>query len=232
MSQPKGSVENVSEVTTCWNTIGVWGTQSPRCEKLQDVIHCRNCKTYWDAGRDVFDKEIPLDYLSQWTQTLAGIPESRSSDTQSIIYFRLGEEWFSLSTNNFVEVSQIKSIHNIPHQKGKVITGLVNVGGSVRLCFSLSKLLGVAEASTKQARQHGVYQRYLVVQISDSDYVFPVDEVGGVHRYDPAELKQVPVTIEPEKAALLLGVVDIEGNHVACIDEDKLAFAFEGVANG
>ena len=210
----------------------MWGSQSPRCEKLQEVIHCRNCKTYWDAGREVFNKSIPADYLDQWTKTLAGIPEEHSKDTQSIIYFRLGEEWFSLSTNNFVEVSQIKSIHNIPHQTSGVITGLVNVGGSVRLCFSLSNLLGVESSSEKSGRKHGVYQRYLVVQLNENDFVFPVDEVGGVYRYGDADLKQVPVTIEPEKAMLLLGVLEIDGNHVACINADRLALAFEGLIHG
>lgn len=219
-------------VATCWSTVGVWGNQTPRCDKLKDVIHCRNCKVYWDAGRQVFDREIPEGYLDQWTQTLAGVPEERSKDTLSIIYFRLGEEWFSFSTRYFVEVSQIKSVHQIPHQAGVAITGLVNVGGSVRLCFSLSELLGVTKNGDKTKDKHGVYRRYLVVQINENDFVFPVDEVGGVYRYAAPELKQVPATIETDKAGLLLGVLEIDGNDVACLDAEKLGMAFEGLING
>lgn len=225
-------VENPVAMEACWNSIGVWGNQEPRCEKLTDVIHCRNCKVYWDAGRKVFDREIPEGYLDQWTQTLAGIPEERSKDTLSIIYFRLGEEWFSLSTRYFVEVSQIKAIHHIPHQSKKIIMGLVNVGGSVRLCFSLSNMLGVAQNDSNKTINHSVYRRYLVIQINDNDFVFPVDEVGGVYRYSKPELKQVPATIESEKAGLLTGILEIEGNDVACLDGDKLGLAFEGLING
>lgn len=224
-------VDNLTSVTY-WNSIGVWGDQSPRCEKLKEVIHCRNCKTYWDAGRQVFDKGIPEGYLEQWTTALAGVPEEKSKDTLSIIYFRLGEEWFSLSTRYFVEVSQIKSLHQIPHQTGKAITGLVNVGGSVRVCFSLANLLGVTESTDNHNLKHGVYRRYLVVQINESDFVFSVDEVGGVVRYASPDLKQVPATIEAEKAGLLLGMLEIDGNNVACLDAEKLGLAFEGMLNG
>lgn len=218
-------------IATCWSTIGVWGTKTPRCEKLQDVIHCRNCKVYWEAGREVFDRAIPDGYLDQWTKALAGIPEARSKDTLSIIYFRLDNEWFSLASSHFIEVSQIKSAHKIPHQSGGFITGLVNVGGSVRLCFSLSDLLGVKQSANEPQNKYGVYQRYLVVKIKDEDFVFPVDEVGGVYRYAPAELKQVPATVEHEKADLLLGMLEIDGNNVACIDAEKMRLAFKGLNN-
>lgn len=212
----------------CWNTIGVWGHQSPRCEKLQDVIHCRNCRVYWDAGRDVFEKSMPDGYLEQWTRALAGKRATHSQASQSIIYFRLGEEWFSLPTKIFVEVSQARSIHRIPHQTGQLILGVVNVGGAVQLCFSLAYLLGVNTRDKPDAAgQYGVYRRYLAVKINESDYVFPVDEVGGVLRYDQRDLKQVPVTVDAVKSDLLLGVLTLEGKNVACINTDKLAQAFE-----
>lgn len=224
-------IESPSQVS-CWNTIGVWGSQAPRCEKLDEVVHCRNCPVYYEAGREVFEKRIPEGYIEQWTRVLSGDVEPVSKTSQSIISFRLHKEWFSLSTRNFIEVSQIKSIHKIPHQTNGLILGVVNVGGAVRLCFSLSNLLGVSNDEFEQVIPRGVYKRYLVVQISDTDYVFPVDEVGGVYRYDPEDLKQVPVTIEAEKADLLLGVLDIEGNKVACIDTEKLTQAFGVMISG
>ena len=224
-------IESPSQVS-CWNTVGVWGSQAPRCEKLDEVIHCRNCPVYWNAGREVFEKRIPEGYIEQWTRVISSDVEPVSKLSQSIISFRLADEWFSLSTRNFIEVSQIKSIHKIPHQSNDLVLGVVNVGGEVRLCFSLACLLGVANDETKQINLRGVYKRYLVVQIDDSDYVFPVDEVGGVYRYDPEDLKQVPVTIEAEKAELLLGVLDIEGNKIACIDVNKLAQTFGVMLGG
>ena len=218
--------------TSCWRTIGVWGTNSPRCEKLREVVHCRNCKVYWEAGREVFDRSLPEGYLDHWTKTLSGIPEVRSKDTLSIIYFRIAREWFSLPSSHFVEVSPMKSAQRIPHQSGKLITGLVNVGGSVRLCFSLGNLLGVADSKEVSTKKYGVYQRYLVVNINKEDFVFPVDEVGGVYRYASKELTQVPSTIEPDRADLLLGMLEIDDNNVACIDAEKLGRAFTGITNG
>ncbi|MCI0507919.1 MAG: chemotaxis protein CheW [Gammaproteobacteria bacterium] len=215
---------------SCWSTIGVWGNRAQRCEKLKDVIHCRNCSTYWDAGRQVLEKRIPDGYIEQWTRVISANPEPVSKTSRSIIYFRIGEEWFSLSTRNFIEVSQLKSVHNIPHRSRNLIIGVINIGGSVRLCFSLGFLLGVTQTDEhKRVGPRGIYKRYLVVQIDKKDYVFPVDEVGGVHRYDPEDLIQVPATVEAEKAQLLLGILDIDGKNVACIDAYRLAHAFEAM---
>jgi len=219
---------DVTVKASCWNTVGVWGRQMPRCEKLNEVIHCRNCSVYWDAGRQVFEKRIPDGYLELWTRVISNDVEPVSKTSQSIIYFRIQEEWFSLSTRNFVEVSQMKSVHRIPHQSGQLILGMINIGGSVRLCFSLAFLLGVAQPEkSDQSVSRGTYKRFLVIQINNRVYVFPVDEVGGVYRYDPEDLKQVPSTIELEKADLLLGMLDIDDKRVACIDANKLAQTFE-----
>ncbi len=224
-------IESSSKVS-CWNTIGVWGNQGPRCGKLEEVVHCRNCPVYSEAGRAVFEKRIPQDYIEQWTKIIAGDIEPVSKVSRSVISFRLCDEWFALPTRNFIEVSQITTIHKIPHETNQLILGVVNVGGAVRLCFSLTKLLGVSAEKQNQVYPRGAYKRYLLVQIKKSDYVFPVDEVGGVYRYDPHELKQVPVTIGASKAELLLGVLDIGENKIACIDVDKLQQGFGAMING
>lgn len=220
-------------VVSCWNTIGVWGSQAPRCEKLQEVVHCHNCEVYWDAGRKVFEKNIPEGYLEQWSNILASklVPPAKTS--QSIIYFRLADEWFAFSTRNFVEVSQRKAIHTIPHQTGDLILGVVSIGGAIRLCFSLRFLLRVANTAEKLPPvNNAVYKRFLVVRVHDDDFVFPVDEVGGVYRYDPRDMKQIPVSVDSNTASLLNGVLDIEGRDVACIDTDKLAQVLEGMTGG
>ena len=94
----------------------------------------------------------------------------------------------------------------------------------------MSHILGVNSASEKsRSIKHGIYKRYLVVKIEDNDFVFPVDEVGGVHRYDPDELNQIPLTFEPDKEGLILGSLDIDDRKVACIDAEKLIQVFEGL---
>ena len=47
-------------IDDCWNRIGVWGTETPRCPKLEDVVHCRNCEVYSAAGRLVLERRLPL----------------------------------------------------------------------------------------------------------------------------------------------------------------------------
>jgi chemotaxis-related protein WspD len=43
--------EPSQQIDACWQRIGVWAANGATCPVLQDVIHCRNCPTYVQAGR-------------------------------------------------------------------------------------------------------------------------------------------------------------------------------------
>ncbi|HEY9052840.1 MAG TPA: chemotaxis protein CheW, partial [Gammaproteobacteria bacterium] len=36
-------------INDCWNKIGVWGNEKPRCPQLDELIHCNNCPVYAEA---------------------------------------------------------------------------------------------------------------------------------------------------------------------------------------
>jgi len=185
---------------------------------------------YWDAGRSVFDKLIPEGYLDQWKEVLSIQPQRNPRSTQSFMYFRLGDAWFALSTRYFVEVSPVKPLHQIPHLSRSVMLGLVNIGGAIRLCFSLHHLFEIAPVSSQNRNSsHGVYKRLIVVKISDHDFVFPVDEIGGVYRCAESEISKIAET-EAHRTEYLSGMLDIDGKKVACIDTLALANGLEGLA--
>src|SRR5262249_15534027 len=124
----------------CWNHIGVRGDRS--CPELPTVGHCHNCPVFAAAGRRFLDGPSPDGYLDEWTWRWSAPVEEAAADLESVLIFRLGEEWLALPVRVLLEVTPAKSVHRIPH-RGGLLAGLVNVRGELHLCVWLAQLLGV-----------------------------------------------------------------------------------------
>ena len=218
----------------CWNTVGVWGHDIPRCERLPEVTHCRNCEIFCLRGRDVFEKEIPEDYVVKWTEEYSAHDDEKKSPDNSVIIFRIIDEWFSLPTYCFDEITKILPIQRIPHYSGSLILGMTNVRGEIKLCFSLNHILGLAvnTSDDKKAEQDSSIKRRIVLQIEGDSFVFPVDEIVGVFRYETSELFDLPDTLYPNAADLAEGVLELPGKMVTCLEPCKLRDLIEGSLGG
>jgi chemotaxis-related protein WspD len=209
----------------CWNTIGVWGSETPRCQDLEHLAHCRNCQEFIRAGRELFDRSPPEGYLQTWTDALAAEKESKLSETISVLIFRLGREWLAMDTGLFREVSELQGVHKIPHCDDPVISGLVNIRGELQLCISLHALLEIEKDDpSKTADGQIILPRLLVAEKDLSSWVFPADEVSGIYRYDPNRLQQVPATVSRAAATYTRNIFTLGDKRVGCLD-DALLFS-------
>src|SRR5205807_2699109 len=104
----------VNVQTDCWQRIGVWGDRS--CPELLKVVHCHNCPVFAAASRRFLDAPSPEAYLEEWTARLTSPIEETATDLQSVLIFRLGEEWLALRVQVLLEVSNPRPIHRIPHR--------------------------------------------------------------------------------------------------------------------
>lgn len=225
------------KIDDCWNKIGVWGHVKPRCPELERVIHCANCKTYSAAARQLLDRDISPAYMQEAAAVLAQSKAStKKISTLSIVIFRIGEEWLGLPTHLFQEVIQFRSVHSIPHRRGKILRGLVNVRGELQLCVSLGKLLDINKGEIQGANvAKGIYERMIVIAKDDMRYVFPVGEVRGIRRYSDKDLLMAPATVTHSAKDYLSGLVSWkegdEERHIGCLDEALLFPALErGIA--
>ena len=209
------------EVDDCWKRIGVWGNKE--CPELPHCLHCRNCEVYSRAGRQLLDRKLPLGYLREWTKLLAKPEEKLLPGRVSLLVFRLGPEWFALTTSLFVEVMEVRDVHSIPHRTNPVLLGLINVRGEMQLCVSIGKLLGVdkdfAATATGGARKK---TRMLLASMDGACLAFHVSEACGIHLYHPSELQSLPATLSKETRAYSKGLLPWEGHHVAVLDENIL----------
>jgi chemotaxis-related protein WspD len=207
----------------CWNTIGVRGDGS--CPELSRHVHCRNCPVYAAAAVGLLDRDLPPDYLAEWSRLVARQREVEHLDTQSVVIFRIGAEWLALPTLLFEEVAELRTVHSLPHRRGKIVMGLANVRGELLVCVSLGDILGLEHAAKSQGqRQHTQYRRLLVVSREAQRVAFPVDEVQGIVRFHRGEQKEVPTTVSLA-ATIYTGMLSWQDRSVGLLDDQLLLSA-------
>jgi chemotaxis-related protein WspD len=219
--------EQANTIDPCWNRIGVWGNEQPRCPRLDEVVHCQNCNVYSDSGRQLLERKMPPEYIEEWTSNLGGDAQAALRAEESSIVFRLGNEWFALATALLKEVTEMRSVHSIPHARNGTLKGLANIRGELQLCVSLGSLLGLetGDKNTDPARK--IRERLVVIEKDGERFVFPVNEVQGIHHYHPDQINDAPATIGSADNTFITGMLEIGDLQVGCLDGDLLVHALQ-----
>ncbi|APR35146.1 chemotaxis protein CheW [Paraburkholderia sp. SOS3] len=246
-----------SRVDDCWNRIGTRGDQS--CPALAEWTRCLNCPVFERAAARLLDRPVSdavgglagVQRVARLAQP-AGVPaevatasgsgdlvagaSAQSSKTDSVVVFRVADEWLALPTEALKQIEDLRPVHSLPHRRNRAVLGLVNVRGALTVVVSLGELLrldrtagaalasqpGADEASTLRAPRSGRYARMLVVAHDCEPVVFPVDEVHGVVRYAAGALKPVPDTLTRSSAAHTAGVLAWQGKTVGVLDAARV----------
>jgi chemotaxis-related protein WspD len=218
--QPAATIlpPSTTEGMDCWNQIGVAGDGS--CPDLSVAIHCRNCPVYSAAGMRLLDRERPLDYQKHWTDYFSREKKSAAPARQSAVIFQVGAEWLALPTRAFVEVTEARPIHTLPHRRNGFVLGLTNVRGQLLVCISLGKLLGVERGSAP-----AMSSRLMVLDCQGGLVAFPVQDVHGVHRFHPDELVPAPAMLARGNSGLTRSMLTWKGRKVGCLEEEALTGA-------
>lgn len=217
-------MEGPEQKTTerCWRSVGITGDRS--CPELPAFIHCRNCPRYAEEGLDLFKRTPPLEYLQQWTETL-GRDEERTAGAKGQkagCVFRVGGQWLALSAARVVRVNRCLPVRRIPHRSNRYLRGLVNVDGVLRLCVSMHALLDLEETPPEEKDQSSGKARMVMVERDGENWVFVADEVAGLTRYTPEDVRNTPVTATETRAPLTCGVLSWNELVVGLIDEAEL----------
>jgi chemotaxis-related protein WspD len=210
-------------VDDCWNKIGVHGDSS--CPELQKHIHCRNCPVYGAAASGLLDRDLPSAHVDESTRHFSIARNLEELDTDSVVIFRIGGEWLGLPTAVFSEVVDLRPIHSLPHRRNGVVLGLTNVRGELLVCVSLARVLGIGEeGKAKNPSQGAVYKRLVVIREKDSHIAIPVDEVHGIHKFSPSQLKEVPATVAKATATYTRAMLPWNDITVGYLDDQLLFY--------
>jgi chemotaxis-related protein WspD len=164
------------------------------------------------------------DSLREWTPLLdAEQEEVRAAEAISVLVFRLGIAWLALPTHVCKEVAERRAIHTLPHRRGGILLGLVNIRGELQLCISLGRLLGLEHGHVPGATlSPQSYQRLLVMERAGNRWVFIVDEIHGIHHFLPHALRHVPVPVAEATPTLTGGIIDWQDKEVRYLDAELL----------
>ena len=171
----------------------------------------------------LLDTDAPAEDLARWTSHFAQPKHVKALDTQSIVIFRVGQEWLALPTPCVTEVSNLLPIHSLPHRSSGTILGLASVRGELLVCVSLGHMLGLepSEGADLNVRRTA-HQRVLVIRRAQVRAVCPVDEVHGIHRLHPRELKDVPATVARATATYSKALLSWRDHSVGLLDDELL----------
>lgn len=215
--------------TECWNEIGVFSRETPSCERLQTVIHCRNCDVFNRAGRRLLERQIPDRFREEWSRTLLTEKPDETPGTESVMVFRIGGEYLAVRTDQFEEVIDPENMlstipqpgyrrksaapgggmpkrrgsnpyHSLPHNRNSVLLGIINVHGEVQLCISLKHLLDIKARDSADGETRA-FRRMVVLRFRGEKYVSPVDEIFGIVRVDPSRYENVPATVSLSRSS-------------------------------
>ena len=200
----------------CWNVIGVWGGGDDRCPTLKVVTHCYNCDVFHQSSQKVFEKLIDKAYRNEWTNLLSEEKRDYVTENNSSLIFRVGKEWFALPSVNIKEITRLRGVQRIPHNKNIFMAGIMNVSGDIEPCFSLEKLFGISKLVSGGESDNKV----IVTTFNDNSYVFVVSEVGDVIRYSSSNLVDLPDTLQNYPSAYISSILRWNGKDVGIIDPD------------
>jgi len=225
----KKQVKNNRFVDHCWNTRGVWSQAPDKCELLVEHVHCRNCPVFSSEGKRVLDRAAPTGYLSDWRKSLSAKKKTQEVDSNAVLVFRVRDEWFAIPAQCLHEITEKRTIHRIPRNKNNDISGVVNIGGEVRVCYSLESILGVKDDSGCVKNDTVSVERFIVALLDGHYYVFYVDQVSGLLWYGNDEVSSAPATIAYDGGNMLSGVISHNKNKIAVLDITKLQRNLEGI---
>ncbi len=215
--------DNRSNDDYCWTRIGTFSDGDASCVKLRELIHCRNCDLFQDHAGRLLEMSPPDGYIGEWAKSLAEQKEKAVNLSESFLIFRLEDELLALPTTLIREVANPASIHTIPRKSDSVLLGLVNFRGRLQLCFSLKALLGLEPARVAENNHEQLFgTRFVQVESDGMAWVFPVDEVLDVYRYDLDLPVKVPDTVARAGVNYIMSAFDFRDRLVGRLDDELI----------
>jgi chemotaxis-related protein WspD len=215
----------VDVLNDCWNRIGVRGDGS--CPELARHINCSNCPVHAAAALHLLDRSAPVDYLAECTHMAAEASAAARTNVASAVIFRIGGEWLALPTPVFREVIVLPRIRSLPHRQAGIVQGIANVRGELLICVSLAAVLNLELHGAHPAgRERSTPGRLVVIGGDGQRLGFGVDEMHGVHRYDPGTLQAVPSTVARAAATYSKAILSWQDRAVGLLDDELLLYTF------
>ncbi|MFP5223587.1 MAG: chemotaxis protein CheW [Acidobacteriota bacterium] len=185
------------------------------------------------AARQLFDREVSPDILSEWTAQTAAPKPAREGARQGVLLVRAAGEWLGLPTAIVDAALPMGPVHSVPYLSSPVFIGLANVDGELLPCIRLSALLGALPAQSGPDEdgeaggqaQHKTHPRLIALTLPEGRFALAVDEAAGTGGYDPEAASPAPDTVSRAPSPLVLRMAVVEGRLAGIADAASLGRA-------
>lgn len=191
-----------------------------RIGSSKETVH----KAHGSSADQLLRRRAPEGYLQEWEVFLGSPKEAPATASMSAtVIFKICNEFLAISTAVVGQVTELKPIHHVPHQRGKIVRGCVNINGQLRMFVSMTSLLEISsdEKVLDNSQQHSM----MVIENESDVWAFAVTEVCGVHHFDMSQLNNVPVNVAKSTANYLKGVFYWNEQSVGYLDDELLFFS-------
>lgn len=172
----------------------------------------------------LFDRKPEEGYIKEWTESLRQpFQIGNAFDSISVLVFRLGKEWLAIPTIFLKEVMHRRRVHRIPHRTGKILLGIVNLNGELKLYVALHELLQIEMLLEPESNRTSYQSNRMMVTAKEGEiWIFPVDEVDGIYHWNLSEMENVPVNVSKSLSNYIKGIKKMENKKVGLLDEELL----------
>ena len=170
-----------------------------------------------------FQREPGAADRERWRSEVAATPPSSDHEGRLVLFvFRVGGERFGIEPTHVELATPLPDIHSMPH-RGVSLAGVVNVRGTVTLCFSLADVLGCASGPSADRPM------LLVLAHGGWRVACRVDDAEGVSSFVQSDLQAPPSTLQA--ATHIKGIFESgNGPGVGWLAVDSLFEAFDAAA--
>lgn len=212
-------MSNSSDNTArCWHKIGVWGDTT--CDQLSEVVHCQNCDVFTGAGRELFARPSPEDYLQDWSNRIREVKETNQKSHVPYLIFACGGEWFGLRSALVMEVVEKNPVFPIPFRSNDTLLGLTNYRGDLVPTISLAAIISNTEGEEIQGL-HAI-PRNLVLVTDKKLWIAPVDHVEGIISVEEADFLPAPIAAIASDPNFTSALLEHKGKTISILDHELL----------
>lgn len=175
-------------------------------------------------GSNLLNRPQPEGYGLEWLESLKTKPTEDFPSGQSLLIFRIANEWLALPSASIKEVTHCAYIHKLPHTHSPVLLGISNIHGELLITVSMQAFLELPNISSKSndSENSCQFSRYIVLEKNKDTLVFSVNEILGLTLIEPNALEPPPLSTSKAGKNYFVGVFSLNDQLIGLLDESLI----------
>lgn len=141
--------------------------------------------------------------------------QATHTDASELVTATIGGQLFGLPILQVQDVFAVTRLTRVPLAPPE-IAGLLNLRGRVVTLIDLRRRFGFDTVAG------GGQQMAVGIESKGESYGLLIDSIGEVMRFDASEREPVPVNLDPQIAAIAVGIYRLDGRLLVVADVERI----------